>query len=316
MIEGPKTAQKRQFNGRPKQEAVEETFFAKIIHALRMHNTRTVKFITEAHFELKRSVIGGANVGNQLSLQQEIYKEDKQYTQADFNRSKFLTTVPGNKFVKPFLKQPDNNSRVVIDNGRFAWDNCHGIPCELPPYGRIEYKQRSRQDTSIIATWKDDISIVKKLILDVQAIMEICLREAIKLKQVMHKVFFPDVLERLEELSKEGTNENDLAEYFQEYESFCESNELTKRLPAIPKSTETSHYFNRDYSFDFYTQSITLSQDGRCKSLSEVLETFAEACRDLAIKMVILYTYNNDIIEQNLMIITIKYNKLQINTHI
>lgn len=294
MIEGPKTAKVRQFNGRRKQEAVEETFFAKIIHALRMHNTRTVKFLTEAHFELKRSVIGGANVGNQLSLQHEIYKEDKQYTPADFNRSKFLTTVPGNKFVKPFLKQPDNNSTVVIDNGRFAWDNCLGMACELPPYGRIEYKQRSRQDTTIIATWKDNISIVKKLILDVQAVMEICLREAMKLKQLMHKVFFPDILERLEETSKEGNTDGALAEYFQEYESFCESNELTKRLPAIPNTKEISHYFNKEYSFDFYTQSISLSHDGRCKSLSEVFENFAEACRDLAIKMVILSTYNID----------------------
>ena len=151
-----------------------------------------MKFITEANFDMNRSVVSGANRGNQLNLCHELYKHDPTFDYWTFVQSPFLTCIPGSSLVDAVLNRREETGQKTCE-GRFSWDTRIGVSSPLPPYGRVCFLPRSNVDATIKLSWYENISIAGKLIYDVRCGLQQLEKQLLLLRAMVFEVCFPEL---------------------------------------------------------------------------------------------------------------------------
>jgi hypothetical protein len=232
-----------------------------------------MKFITEANFDMNRSIVSGANIGNQLNLCYEMYKKDPTFEYNDFVQSTFLTCIPGSCMVDAVYKmKEDEETGNKTCEGRFPWDTQVGTSSPLPPYGRLCFIQKSKTDSTIQLSWYEGMSIAGKLIYDVRCELHELDTQLLQLRSMVFDRCFPEIrLGNEDNANKVNANGRNVWEYF--CETFSKNELLRKEADAV----DMNAYLSSAYKFSFDQRSRKQYIDGTKPSMSHILEKFASS---------------------------------------
>jgi hypothetical protein len=231
-----------------------------------------MKFITEANFAMNRSIVSGANLGNQLNLCYEMYKKDPTFEYNDFVQSTFLTCIPGSSMVDAVFKmKEDEETGTKTCKGRFPWDTQVGTSPPLPPYGRLCFLQKSKIDSTIQLSWYEGKSIAGKLIYDVRCELQQLAEQLEQLRSMVYDRCFPDIRPENEEIAtKPDASGRNVWEYF--CETFSKNELLQKEVDAVDMNV----YLRSAYKFSFDQKCRGVYWNGTKPSMSHILERFAK----------------------------------------
>jgi len=250
---------------------VEETIFQKLVNAMRAYNIRFMKFITEAHFDMNRSVLAGSNRGNQLNLCYEMNKKDPTMQYEDFVQSTFLTCIPGSSIIDAVIqREVDDDTGKKTCEGRFPWDTRMGTSSALPQYGRVCFLPKSKLDSTLRLAWFEDISIVGKLIMDVRCALEVLDEQVLLLRNIVFDKCFPEL-----KLSDNDSQYKlvDIRNGWKHFHTTFSKNDLLQREG---NESEMSAYLQSTYTFSFDNKCKARYVDGRKIAMSHVLEQFGQ----------------------------------------
>ena len=230
-----------------------------------------MKFITEANFDMNRSIVSGANIGNQLNLCYEMYKRDPTFEYNDFVQSTFLTCTSGSSMVDAVFKmKEDEETRTKTCKGRFPWDTQVGISPPLPPYGRLCFLQKSKIDSTIQLSWYEGKSIAGKLIYDVRCELQQLAEQLELLRSMVYDRCFPDIRPGNEEIAtKPDASGRNVWEYF------CETFSTNELLRKEENTVDMDAYLRSAYKFSFEKKSRGVYMNGTKPAMSHILEKFA-----------------------------------------
>ena len=271
---------------------MEESIFQKLLNAMRAYNIRFMKFITEAHFDMNRSIVSGANMGNQLNLCYEMYKKDPTFEYYDFVQSTFLTCIPGASMVDAVFKSKQHEETgTKTCEGRFPWDTQVGPSPPLPPYGRLCFLQKSKIDSTIQLSWYEGKSIAGKLIYDVRCELHQLEKQLQQLRSMVFDRCFPEIRPGNEDIA---TKDDAIGKNVWKY--FCETFSKNEFLRKEEDAVDMNAYLRSAYTFSFDQQSRGRYMNGTKPSMSHILEKFANNFKKLVSLVV---STCNKVVENN-----------------
>ena len=271
-----------------KSLSVEESILQKLCHAIRVYNIRYIKFVTDAHFDMNRSVVAGANTINQLALSRVVYGAEPTLQDSEFLQSKVLTVIPGKTFADAFLsRQRDASTGDVVNVGRFPWDKSNGQSVEVPPYGLFIVRPKSNADSALVPAWYNDISIPAKFINDIKVQIDLITPNLDDLRLILHDLVYPEVEEYLKDDSRK--TEDEWKELFGQYFHITERNPLLKRRYQLSDTLKTQ--LTAPYSYSMAFECTKRNSDNMKPAFSVVLENFTAALCDIRSKIVSLIYY-------------------------
>ena len=271
-----------------KSLSVEESILQKLCHAIRVYNIRYIKFVTDAHFDMNRSVVAGANTINQLALSRVVYGAEPTLQDSEFLQSKVLTVIPGKTFADAFLsRQRDASTGDIVNVGRFPWDKANGQSVEVPPYGLFIVRPKSNADSALVPAWYNDISIPAKFINDIKVQIDLITPNLDDLRLILHDLVYPEVEEYLKDDS--GKTEDEWKELFGQYFHITERNPLLKRRYQLSDTLKTQ--LTAPYSYSMAFECTKRNSDNMKPAFSVVLENFTAALCDIRSKIVSLIYY-------------------------
>jgi len=274
-------------------QSVEETILQKLCHAIRVHNIRYIKFVTDAHFDRNSSVVAGANTINQLALSHVVYSAGPKPSlkDSDFLQSKVFTIIPGKTFADAFLsRQKEPSTGKIVNVGRFPWDKNIGESVEVPPYGLFIVRPKSNVDATLIPAWYEDVSIPAKFIKDIKVQIVLLETNLNELRVILHDLVYPDVAEFFEDPDKKSNE--DWIELFGQYFHVTERNPLLKRRYGCDDSL--TNQLRAPYSYNMAFECTKRDSNNMKPAFSVILENFTFAVFDIQKQIVsVMYCLPN-----------------------
>ena len=268
-----------------KSQSVEETILQKLSHAIRSYNIRYIKFVTDAHFDLNRTILAGANTINQLALSHAVYSADSNIQKSQFLQSKVMTVIPGKTFADAYLsRQRMTETKVIVNVGRFPWDNTIGKSLEVPPYGLFIVRPKSTSDITLVPAWYKDLSIPAKFINEIKeqiALMEHNLED---LRVILHELVYPEIQEYF--ANRSNREEDAWKELFDQYFHLTEKNPLLKR--KYNSDDTLTNQLTAPYSYCMAFECTKRNSEGEKPAFSVILENFTSALFDIRTQIVSL----------------------------